>query len=154
MKDEEGHKLYPHHPARTENSEVWKAAVAQVIENFAALRVPVKEQLVLHYDFHGVKLEAIHAILILKGLSPPSKWDEDSKKDLEDMIAKAKGNFEEKGGQIGDARSFGEYFALGHVSIRFKDLNKATTLSPEETEKVAHVSFNLIWTSKSDLTIQ
>lgn len=145
MKDEEGHKLYPHHPARTENSEVWKAVVAQVIENFAALRVPVKEQLVLYYDFHGVKLEAIHAILILKGLSPPSKWDEDSKKDLEDLIAKAKGNFEEKGGQIGDAQSLGKYFAQGQVSVHLEDLNKATTLSPEETEKIAHVGPHFFW---------
>lgn len=144
MTDELNHKLYPHHPAR-ENSKVWEAAVAQVVENFTALRVPVDEQLVLYYDFHGLKLETIHAILSLKQLSPSSKWHLKSKRYLEDLIARAKKNFEETGGQPQDPQSLAEYLARGHID-HHNDLNKATTLTLEEMEKIAHVSLHFIWT--------
>lgn len=138
LKDVHGKPLDKHHPARVENSKVWAAAVAQVIENFAALRVPVDEQLVLYNDFHGLKLEAIHTILVMKHLRS-SEWDADSEKDLEDFIASAKETFIGVGGKLADAESLGEYLARGQAGS-FDDLNLATFLSSEMRDSIAHVS--------------
>lgn len=151
MKDIFSAHLDCEHPAR-KNREVWEAAFAQVIENFEAQRVLVEEQLVLYYDFHGLKLETIYAILDLKELAPSSTWDPESKKYLEGLIATAKEKFEEAGGKPKDAQSLARYLARGQID-RMNDLNKATTLTLEERKKIAHVSVRFIWTKAKPILI-